>query len=155
MDTVTFCVMDDLQHQSVVVGMMRSLYEEDQAPEQPDFSLFPKTVEQLVANPAAGQIVLFREDDRLAGYAILIPYWSNEFGGNLLFIDEIFVAVAHRNRGIARRFFTYVEQERPFGAVALALEVSPGNSRANRLYESLGFAQRQYANLIRPLRAVL
>ena len=151
MDTVAFRVMDDLRHRDDVVRMMRSLYEEDQAPEQPDFSLFPNTVERLIANPSSGQIVLFREDDALAGYAILIPYWSNEFGGNLLFIDEIFVAAAHRNRGIAHRFFAYLEQERPFGAVALALEVSPGNSRSNRLYESLGFVQRQYANLIRPL----
>jgi len=143
--------MDDLQYQSAVVEMMRSLYDEDQAPEQPDFSLFPKTVERLVANPSTGQIVLFHEGDALVGYAILIPYWSNEFGGNLLFIDEIFVTVAHRNRGIAHRFFAYLEQERPFGAVALALEVSPGNDRANQLYESLGFTQRQYANLIRPL----
>ena len=154
MDTVAFRTMDDLQHQSDLVRMMRSLYEEDQAPEQPDFSLFPKTVERLVANPLSGQIVLFREGGALAGYAILIPYWSNEFGGNLLFIDEIFIAAAHRNRGIAHRFFAYLEQVRPFGAVALALEVSPGNGRANRLYESLGFVQRQYANLIRPLRAV-
>ena len=134
--------------------MMRSLYEEDQAPEQPDFSLFPKTVEHLVANPSAGQIVLFHEIEELVGYAVLIPYWSNEFGGNLLFIDEIFVAATYRNRGIAHRFFAYLEQERPFGAVALALEVSPGNGKANRLYEALGFRQRQYANLIRPLVAV-
>ena len=153
MDTVAFSVMGDLQCRDDVVRMMRGLYAEDQAAHAPDISLFPTTVEHLVANPSAGQIVLFHEREELVGYAILIPYWSNEFGGNLLFVDELFVAPAYRNRGIAHRFFARIGQERPFDAVALALEVSPGNGRANGLYESLGFAQREYANLIRPLDA--
>ncbi len=37
---------------------------------------------------------MFHEGVQLVGYAILIPYWSNEFGGNLLFIDELFVSPA-------------------------------------------------------------
>jgi len=151
MDTVAFSVMGDLRQRNDVVKMMRGLYEEDQAAHPPDVSLFPATVERLLSNPSAGQIVLFREGDELVGYAILIPYWSNEFGGNLLFIDELFVAAAYRNRGIARRFFAYIEQQQPFGAVALALEVSQGNRNANRLYESLGFVRRENATLVRSL----
>jgi len=153
MDTVAFSVMGDLQRRDDVVKMMRGLYEEDQAAHAPDISLFPTTVEHLVANPSAGQIILFRKESELVGYAILIPYWSNEFGGNLLFVDELFVAAAYRNRGIAHRFFQHLEQRLPFGAVALALEVSPGNGRANRLYESLGFERRENAVLVSELRS--
>jgi len=154
MDTVAFSVMGDLQRRDEVVKMMRGLYEEDQAAHAPNFSLFPATVERLLSNPSAGQIVLFHEREELVGYAILIPYWSNEFGGNLLFVDELFVAPAYRNRGIAHRFFARIGQERPFDAVALALEVSPGNRNANRLYESLGFERRENAVLLRSLDSV-
>jgi hypothetical protein len=51
-----------------------------------------------------------------------------------------------RNCGIGRSFFKFLGQTRPFEAVALALEVSPGNTGALRLYESLGF--RQQRNLV-------
>lgn len=153
MDTVMYCTMRELQFKNELVEMMCSLYKEDAADHPPDFSLFPATVEHLVSNPAAGQIILFRGEIELAGYALLVPYWSNEFGGVLLFIDELFVSPPYRNRGIATRFFRYVEQKGSFGAVALALEVSPDNHKANRLYEALGFVLRRNAMLTRSVES--
>lgn len=151
MDTVAFCEMDDLKYQNEVVEMMRSLYMEDGAAHPVNHSIFPAAVEHLVSHPSAGQIVLIRSGNQLRGYALLIPYWSNEFGGILLFVDELFVSSAYRNHGIGRRFFLYLEQKRPFDAVALALEVGPDNRSARRLYESLGFVQRRNATLTHTL----
>lgn len=149
MEAVTFHVMNDLQHKDDVVAMMRSLYEEDHAAHPPNYSLFPDTIEHLVSYPPAGQIIVFKLEEELVGYALLIPYWSNEFGGVVLFVDELFVSAKYRNRGIAHSFFRYLAQEPPFGAVEFALEVSPSNLNAKRLYESLGFALRPNAILSR------
>jgi ribosomal protein S18 acetylase RimI-like enzyme len=87
----------------------------------------------------------------LLGYALLIPYWSNEFGGVLLFVDELFVLREVRNRGIGHSFFRFLTPDRPFDAVALGLEVSPHNAKARRLYESLGFKPRKTSVLVLPL----
>lgn len=133
--------------------MMRALYAEDEPASPVDAARFPATIEFLIAHPSRGRIVLFREAGVLRGYAVLIPYWSNEFGGTLLFVDELFVTPAARNRGVATRFFGFVANERPFDAVALALEVSPKNAGARRLYESLGFTQRKNWVLTRRLQA--
>lgn len=147
MTRIHFETMKDLRRQADVVAMMHSLYSEDEAATPVDRSNFPRTVEQLLRQPACGRIVLFTDAGALCGYALLIPYWSNEFGGTLLFIDEIFVAEEERSRGIATRFFEFLKRERPFEAVALALEVSPGNARARKLYESLGFTLRSNSML--------
>ena len=56
-----------------------------------------------------------------------------------------------RNLGIGRSFFLNLEEKRPFEAVALALEVSPGNHHARRPYESLGFRPRRNSTLTRRL----
>ncbi len=149
MGEVRFCKMEGLKHKDEIVTMMRSLYEEDQPAHPVDTSAFPATVEHLMMCPSAGQIVLIFQGCQLRGYAILIPYWSNEFGGVLLFVDELFVQDGSRNQGIGRRFFRYLEQERPFAGVALALEVNPNNRRAHRLYESMGFVKRDNATLTR------
>jgi ribosomal protein S18 acetylase RimI-like enzyme len=148
MNTVTFSVVRDLQSQEEVTAMMRMLYEEDAAPSSVDSFRFPVTVAHLLAHPAAGQIVVF-EENGIVGYAILIPYWSNEFGGTILFVDELYVKPEARGRGIGHRFFEYLETAIPYEAVVLALEVSPANVRARRLYESLGFVARKHAVLIR------
>ena len=86
---------------------------------------------------------------------MLIPYWSNEFGGTLLFVDELFVDEAFRGRGIARSFLAFVAEQRPYQAVALALEVTPRNVRARALYESLGFHQRHHQMLTRRLETAV
>lgn len=65
--------------------------------------------------------------------------------------DEMFVVPEARRRGIGRRFFSFIEKRRPFEAVALALEASPRNAGARRLYESLGFRARENTVLTRRL----
>jgi GNAT superfamily N-acetyltransferase len=141
--TVVFTTMNELQHKAKLLEMMHALYAEDQAASPVDSSRFSANIGFLVAHPQRGRIVLFRAGDSLCGYALLIPYWSNEFGGTLLFVDEMFVVPEARNKGIGGGFFRFLNDARPFEAVALALEVSPHNAGARRLYESLGFRQRK------------
>jgi len=143
MAAIDFTAMNDLQHKADLLTMMHGLHSEDKGESFVDESRFPLTIDFFLANPSRGRIVLFREGDALRGYALLVPYWSNEFGGPLVVVDELFVTPEARNRGIARNFFRSLGKERPFEAVALALEVNPRNSGALRLYQSLGFACRR------------
>jgi len=141
MTKIKFRTMSDFRHKSKVLTMMGELYSED-PPASVDPSRFPATIDFFIAHPLRGRIVLFSDAEIIHGYALLVPYWSNEFGGTILFVDEIFVIAEARNQGIGRSFFKFLDETRPFDAVALGLEVSPDNVGARRLYESLGFRQR-------------
>lgn len=134
-----------------VLAMMGELYREDEPATAPDPARLPLTIATLLAEPNRGRIVLFRRGGSLAGYALVIPFWSNEFGGTLLYVDELYVVPEARGQRIASAFFAYLRTERPFDAVALALEVTPKNERARRLYESVGFTQRQHQTFTRRL----
>ena len=139
----TFMTLTDMTYASVVEDMMAALYTEDPAAHPIDPAGFRRTIEHFVHNPTSGSIVLFTDAGDPAGYAILIPFWSNEFGGQLVFVDELFVMPEYRGRGIARAFFTHLRATRPGNAMGLALEVTPGNVRAQKLYASLGFQTRK------------
>ena len=149
MDAISFSVMTDLEHRDDVVAMMRSLYEEDRGDFEVDPSRFESGIEHLIKHPSVGKIILFCEGNAVRGYALLVPYWSNEFGGTLLFVDELFVVPVHRGRGIGRSLFRYLERKRQFRPVALGLAVNPGNCRARRLYESLGFTELRITTFLR------
>ncbi len=148
---VSFETMTDRQHAGHVLRMMRELYATDAPDLHVDPAKFPATIDHLLAEPSSGRILLFMRDGAVAGYSLLIPYWSNEFGGVVLLIDELLVEAAFRGQGIARAFFAFVDAERPFGAVALALEVSPKNNAARALYESMGFEERHLRMMTRRL----
>ena len=155
MSAVQFMTMTDSQAAPDVLRMMHALYDGGGADTQTEKERFPATIERLLAEPWRGRIVLFMQPDGVCGYAILIPYWSNEFGGVLLFIDELFVDATMRGQGVAQAFFAFVEKTRPFDAVALALEVAPLNKRARSLYERLGFSDRYHRTMVRRLTAAV
>jgi GNAT superfamily N-acetyltransferase len=146
-EQIEFSDVTDLQQKGETLSMMRALYAEGEAASPADQSRFAANIEFLVSHPSQGRIVVFSEGGAPRGYALLVPYWSNEFGGTLLFIDEIFGVPEAHNWGIGHRFFAYLGEKRAYDAIALALEVSPGNRDARRLYESLGFRLRRNSNL--------
>ena len=95
-------------HELEVVGMMRELYATDAPDLGVDPQKFPMTIDRLLAEPSRGRIVLLMQDDALAGYALLIPYWSNEFAGMVVLIDELLVGEQFRGQGIARAFLRFL-----------------------------------------------
>ncbi len=139
----TFSTLTDMARGSVVENMMAALFAEDPAAHAVDVAGFRRTIDVLIRDPAAGRIILFVEAEMPVGYAIVIPYWSNEFGGRLLVVDELFVIPERRGRGIARAFFSHLDATRPMEAIGVALEVTPANVRAKTLYASLGFLPRK------------
>jgi GNAT superfamily N-acetyltransferase len=145
--SVEFVAMVDRAYAEGVLGMMAALYEEDEPAAAADVGKFPRTIEHLLTNPDRGRVMLFLEGAVLRGYAVLIPFWSNEFGGTVVFLDELYVMPEARGRGVGRGFLDWLAKERPFGAVASALETSRKNVRARRLYERFGFRERTNATL--------
>jgi len=78
---------------------------------------------------------------QVVGYALLVSYWSNEFGGEVCAVDELYVNPEFRSRGHGASLFEGIERgdSWPGPVAALALGTTPGNTRARRLYERLGF----------------
>ncbi len=120
-------------------AMIHALYMADGEPEKMTDNKIDRTVAFLTTNPGHGEIILFCNVSDVVGYAILINYWSNEFGGNVLYIDELFVKEAFRNQQIGTDFINYLIRTGYNNCRALSLEVVGINARALALYRRLGF----------------
>ena len=77
-------------------------------------------------------------DEKVIGYGIIVMFWSNEYGGNIVNIDELYVKETYRNKQIATNFIIHQKNAYPNSA-ALQLEATPSNDTAMRLYNRLGF----------------
>jgi GNAT superfamily N-acetyltransferase len=143
MSNVEYVFMEDMTHSVAVLDMMNRLYAEDIPASDVDESRFPETLHKLLTQPQTGRIVLLRVRGKVQGYALLIPFWSNEYGGFLVWVDELFVMAEARRQGVGRGLFLWLTNEKPFSAVGIFLEVSPRNHHARRLYEQIGFTDRE------------
>ena len=89
---------------------------------------------------------IIEADGKPAGYALAVPFLSQEAGGTVLWVDELYVSPEFRGRGIAKQFFDYLEKKEK---AAIRLEVEPDNLKAIKLYESLGFKPLPYMQMIK------
>lgn len=98
----------------------------------------------LLGNSALGRIFLIRLDAELIGYVAISFGFSIEFGGRDAFIDEIFISSEYRGSGYGREALALMKAEVARHDIkALHLEVARTNKRAQQLYRSLGFSERE------------
>lgn len=126
----------------VVVEMCLGLYREDPGPLAGGARPVRETLELLRREPWRGRTAALEWERQVVGYALLIAYWSNELGGEVCNVDELYVRPAHRGQGHARKLLVALAGASPLWPgtpVAVELEVSPANTGAAALYASLGF----------------
>ncbi len=114
-------------YKSEVIHMMLALYEDSIQQQQMSFEKIQKTLSIIPNHPQLGKILLFKQNKKLLGYALLINYWSNEYGGNILYIDELYLKPDYRRLGIGSFFFSYIEKHVDNNTVAFCLETTPQN----------------------------
>lgn len=129
--------------------MIFSLYREDPEGEQMDEGKIRRTIAEYRRNPDKVRIYMFRKGEENIGYAILVYFWSNEFGGNVVTIDELYVKKDYRSGGIGTEFFTFAEKLE--NKTALQLETTPSNRRVCDYYKRLGFVPSENTHLIKQL----
>lgn len=82
------------------------------------------------------------------GYALLSEKFSHEAGGRELWLEELYLRPAYRGNGLGHKFFKWLFSEaRREGIARIRLEYELENTRARRLYRSLGFAPLEYGQL--------
>ena len=132
----------ELGDDNSLVEMCLRLYDEDPGilPIHPEN--MRATLRALRREPSRGRAVVLDIKSQLSGYALLIAFWSNELGGNICEVDELFVVPERRNLGHGKSLFEAILNGGvwPTPIVGLALGVTPHNVRARTFYERLGFA---------------
>jgi GNAT superfamily N-acetyltransferase len=105
----------------------------------------------LLADPRRGAVVLAYDPDPI-GIAVLAFTWTLEHGGQVAWLDELFVVERRRNEGIGEKLLERALQVAvATGCFAVDLEVDADHARAERLYERHGFRslpRRRWAKVL-------
>lgn len=113
-----------------------------------DASHFERAFEEMLRSRERAVGLIIEKDGKTCGYAVLVRFYSQEAGGEVIWIDELFVKSEFRSAGLGRAALGEI-----FGlfpqAAAFRLEVEPENSRAQKLYRSLGFEPMEYSSMIK------
>lgn len=109
---------------------------------------FHNTFNDLMSESPYEKCFIFEHGGEKAGYGLVSLTWSNEAGGLVVLIEEIYVKEAFRGQGIGSAFLEFLE-----GAFKdtkrFRLEVERDNLDAVRLYERCGFSELSYMQMIK------
>jgi len=150
MDSVVYREFQSADSEAIA-ALIKRLYLEDPEEKLISNEKISRTFRELRDHPCKGVIFVVELKGEIAGYALLLNIWSNEFGGNIVNIDELYVKKEFREKGIATNFITYLATSKFHNAVALSLETTPSNKKARSLYERLCFKQNKNTFFIREL----
>ena len=133
---------------SEITDMIFALYQEDPEGKPINHKKVEKTINELFEHPEKGKIIVIEHNAQIVGYAIIIFYWSNEYGGDILNIDELYIKPALRKQGIATQFLNQIFKIYREEVSAFGLEVTPSNKRVLSYYKKLGFKATDNLHMI-------
>jgi ribosomal protein S18 acetylase RimI-like enzyme len=135
-----------------IVEMCLALYQEDPSPNRVIEAQILSTLTIFREQPVRGRALVLEVENQICGYSFLSSFWSNECGGEICVIDEIFVRPQFRGKNWGRNLISQIHQNKdlwPNPLVAIDLEVTPKNIRAREFYLSLGFAPLKNSHMRR------
>lgn len=109
---------------------------------------YEATFEELMRSDVYAIAYILEYQSQPAGYALLSRSFSQEAGGSVLWIEELYVADHFRGCGLGREFLDFVVKGGAGSYKRLRLEVAPDNHRAISLYHQLGFHHLSYQQMI-------
>lgn len=131
--------------------MVLALYREDPPGQRMSPRKIRHTITELLTHPDKGGVTIMHVGDIVAGYAIIIYYWSNEYGGNIAYIDEFYVKPSWRNKGIGSSYLKHVSKTKGMNLKGIHVETTPANKKAFTFYSRHGFKQAKNHHMFRKL----
>jgi len=131
------------QDYNTIINLIKKLYKED-GNTKISTRKIKQTFSILSKYPDKGKIIVIKSNNQIIGYSILINFYSNEYGGDILNIDELYIEKQFRNKKIGTKFINFLKTQKING---LQLEVNSKNKKALKLYKRLGFSENKNKNL--------
>ena len=104
------------------------------------------TFEEIIKGSPFADCLLFEENGKTVGYALLAKTFSQEAGGTVVWVEELMLMPEYRGKGAGTSFFEYLKANYP--AKRYRLEAEPENEGAVRLYKRIGFEELGYTQYV-------
>ena len=130
-----------------VVDMMRKFYQSPAVITDGSEEIFAANIENCLSGATCAAGFVFVDGDKIIGYGITARSYSTEFGGECIWLEDIYIAEEYRGCGVGSQFVCYVQARHP--DKLLRLESETGNDKALAFYKRLGFKELPYLELVR------
>ena len=131
----------------IYMEMAHEFYHSDAVLHPVPDEYFEKTTAEALRAEGFAEIYMLEYNGVPAGYVLTAKSFSQEAGGMVVWIEEIYIRSVYRSKGLGREFFAYLEENKGSDVARLRLEVKEDNLRAISLYKKLGYEKLDYMQM--------
>lgn len=104
--------------------------------------------EELMRSDQYACAYICEDGDKVLGYALLARTFSQEAGGIVLWIEELYIKDGYRDKGLGKAFFEQFFATLPAEVRRVRLEIELDNTRAIAVYKQFGFEFFEYDQMV-------
>ena len=127
-----------------VFKMMRVFYDSEAVLYTAPDEILYKDIDDCLSDLPFIEGYVFEEEEKLLGYAMAAKSYTTEYGGLLIFIEDLYIKEEYRGLGIGSSFFHFIEEKYKGQAVRYKLEVEEENQNAISVYKKRGYKKLGY-----------
>ena len=135
-----------IQDKEIFIKMMREFYTSPAVITNGSEKIFESNFKNCVEGSNFVEGYIFEVEGEIIGYGLLAKSYSTEFGGECIWIEDIFIESEWRGRGYGSKFIEFVKKLYP--DKILRLETEKENFGALDLYKNFGFKELPYLELV-------
>ncbi len=123
------------------LAMSREFYSSEATDHPVPETHFQRTFDEIMSGSPMARAWMIDVQGRPAGYLLASITWSNEFGGRVAWLEELYLRRSARGQGLGRQAIEQAmdELKRQDKVAGFRLEVAPANAGVSRLYKKMGF----------------
>ena len=130
----------------IVVDMMRKFYSSPALITSGSEKIFANNVESCLKNSPYLDGFVFLAENKIVGYGMIAKSFATEFGGECVWIEDIYLEENFRGLGIGSSFIKFVKENYP--QKIFRLEAEHENLKAVKTYKNFGFKELPYLEMI-------
>ena len=131
------------------IAMCREFYSGDAVLHPVPENYFQRTFDALMEHSPYAAAYIIEQNGETAGYALLAKSFSQEAGGIVIWIEELYIRPQFQGHGLGTAFFRFLEEQNDGTVKRYRLEYEPDNVRGAALYRRLGFTPLAYGQMIK------
>ena len=108
-----------------------------------------KTFEECLKSDTYAELFILEWEGKIAGYGLIAKTFSQEAGGMVYWLEELYILEEYRSKGLGSEYFRYMEEHKEEGVTRFRLEVEKENERAWKLYKRQGYDWLEYDQMIK------
>ena len=128
-----------------VLDMMKKFFSSPATITDGSEKIFAANVKNCLDDSTCADGFVFVDGEKIIGYAVTAKSYSTEFGGECIWLEDIFVEEEYRGRGVGSKFLRHVKKIYPQKIFRLESEA---DSAALNLYKRFGFRELPYLEMV-------